>query len=62
MFEFPKSFIDSGNRCKNAPPRRAPVEKATNDKIIFSNLSSFKNKNSTVIKDETPIRKVNKII
>ena len=34
--------IDSGNKCKNAPPKSVPVERATSKDETFANNLSFK--------------------
>ena len=40
----PTSSIISGNKCINAPPSNAPVEKLTKNKINFLSFFAFKEK------------------
>ena len=50
-FSFiPTLLTASGIKCKNAPPIKAPAEKATRSKRILSNIFSFKNKVRAPIK------------
>lgn len=48
----------SGNKCKKAPPNKAPVEKATRKSEIFRNLLSLIEKPTTPTKENRLIIKV----
>ena len=54
--------MDSGNRCKNAPPISAPADKPTRENNIFSSSFSFIESAKTPTNDRILTKKVLAII